>query len=232
MTLVTLWGALLSLTVLAQAQEQRIGTVVGVPLIELDAFAQANAMPGVDSFGRLLVPNSVRVLHVSREFNSGIATVAVTRRGSSQPAIGVYFPTYGNGDMSRLYEQINANDFWTHPQLFGRGSQAVLKVNVVQQDPGTFVPGGTRFLLVPWASVNSIIAANRLANIRLVHNQRALIGAGNLNVELLAVDPSSALHLRIPDPDVARLILRLNPNVATQNGAVGGGSTITTLTVR
>lgn len=215
-----LCGSLLGLAASAHAAEQSIGTVVGVPMWELDSFVRANAAPGGNR-----AANDVRVLHVAPEFNSAIATVAVTQRGTGRAAEAVYFPTFGNGTMARLYRQINADDAWSFPQLLGEGYSALVKVNVEQSYSGSYVPGKTRFMMVPWDALDEIVAANPPGQIRWVHRQRAHIGGGDIAVALMAIDPSGLLAtdtvtVRVPGQvyplDLARTIRSLNANVTLQ----------------
>jgi hypothetical protein len=209
----------------AHAAEQAIGTVMGVPMWELESFIRANATPRVGPFGRTEPANDVRVLHVAPEFNSAIATVALTQRGTSQPAASVYFPTFGNGTMARLYRQINAEDQWSFPQLIGEGYTAVMKVTVQQPYTGSFVPGKTRFMLIPADALSEIVAANLPGRIRPVHRQRAHIGGGDMAVALVAIDPSGLLAsdtvtIRVPGQvypvDLSRTIRSLNSNAIPQ----------------
>jgi len=216
----TLCGALLGFAASAHAAEQPIGIVIGVPMWELDGFVRANAAPGGN-----LPANDVKVLHVTPEFNSAIATVAVTPRENDRAAEAVYFPTYGNGTMARIYRQINAADAWFFPQLIGEGYTSVLKVKVEQPYTGSYVPGKTRFMMVPWDAMSEIVAANPPGRIRLVHRQWARIGGGDIALALVAIAPSGRLAvetvtIHVPGQvyplDLARLIRSLNPNVTLQ----------------
>lgn len=241
MIALTLCGALLGVGASAQAQERPIGTVVGVPMWELDAFLRANAVPGSEPRGGLLPANDVTVLHIAPEFNSAIATVAVTRRGTGEAASSVYFPTFGNGEMSRIYRQINAEDDWSFPRLFGEGFTAVVKVNMTQSPTGTYTPGRTRFVILPTEYLNEIVASNPVGKIRIVHRQRAQIGGGNRAVVLAAIDGSSLLAsgaatVQVPTvsygQDLARLIRGLNSNVELQGLDTTGSGRATTIEVK
>lgn len=249
-TLALLGAVLFAFPAAAQAQEQPIGTVVGVPQWELDAFVRANAAPGVDRFGRSLPANNVTILHVAPEFNSAIATVSVTRRDNGQPAKMVYFPTFGNrngsGDndyvRSRIYSQINAFDTsWSHSQVFGTDHNAVLGIEISQDYPGTWEPGRTRFLMVPWEALPEILSENPSVKMTLVHRQVAHIGGGDHVVQLLAVQPngrlaSAAATARIPNqvPGVSLVgqILRLNPQVKVTGTDATGITPVTTIEVQ
>jgi hypothetical protein len=229
-------GMVLGLTIPARAAEQPIGTVIGVPMGELDGFVRANSMPGANH-----PANDVRVLHVAPEFNSAIATVAVIQRENGHAAAAVYFPTFGNKTPSRIYRQINADDVWSFPLLIGEGYSAVMKMNIEQPYTGDYVPGKTRFMIVPWEAINEIIAANPPGRLRLVHRQRAHIGAGDVAVALVAVDPSGLLatntvQVRIPAAvfpnDLPRRIRSLNSNVDLQGMDPTAGTPTAVLEVR
>jgi hypothetical protein len=233
MMVLMLGSVLLGTAVAAQAAEQPIGTVVGVPMWELDAFLRANALPGNDAWGNVLPANSVTVLHVAPEFNSSIATVAVTRQDTGQAAPSVYFPTFGNSDMARMYRQINAHDTWSPSRLVGEGYTAVVEVEVVQLATGSWTPGRTKFMLVPAEQMVEIVAANPPGTIRPVHRQRSQIGGGgnDREVVLMAIDATSLLAsgaatVQIPSAtiyplDLARLIRSLNSNVSLQDPGPG-----------
>lgn len=244
MTLLTLCGALLTLTVPVVAAEQPIGTVVGVPASELDGFIRANAFPGNDTWKRPLPANSVTVLHIAPEFNSAIVTVGVTRRSNGQPAESVYFPTFGNEEMSGIYRRINADDVWTFAQRFGEGYNAVMKVDITQPYTGTYTPGVTRFLIVPWESVAELKAVNPRVKMTEVHRQRAHVGGGDRIVQLLAIHLATAagglaaapVTLQIPNrvygQNLAGTIRNLNSNVAINGVEVNGSGTVTTIEIR
>jgi hypothetical protein len=243
-----LLGAMLALPASAQAQEQQIGTVVGVPMTEYDAFVRVNALPGVDELEQPLPANRVTLLHQEPEFNSAIATVAVTRQDTGQPAGLVYFPTFGNRDASgdylrsSLYDQINADDaVRSQPQVFGSGYDAVLGIEIGQNDPGTYEPGKTRFMMVPSDSTSDILAVNPSVKMTLVHRQRAYIGGGDLDVQLLAIHPDDQLGTAapsvgiptlIPGGDLLTLIQALNPNLDVQSTDVSGQFPMTLIEVQ
>jgi hypothetical protein len=238
---VTLCGSLLGFATGAQAAEQAVGTVMGVPIWELDAFVRANALPGSNARGVSMPANDVTVLHVAPEFSSSIATVAITRRDNGQPARSVYFPTFGNRVMSRIYQQINAEDTWSVPELVGDNFNAVLKVEILQSPTGSYTPGQTRFLLVPAQFAPDIIAVNPQSRVRGVHRQRAHIGVGDQAVQLLAVESNGLLatdlvSIQIPGrtygQDLARVIRSLNTNVTLQGIDVVGVGPMSMVPVR
>lgn len=246
--LALLGAAMLAFPAAAQAQEQPIGTVVGVPGWEFNDFVRVNASPGVDNFRRPLPANNVTVLHTAPEFNSTIVTVAVTRQDSGQPARMVYFPTFGNRIgpddyvRSRIYDQINAFDnTWSRSQVFGLYHNAVLGMEIAQEYPGTWEPGKTRFLLVPWDAVGEILAVNPSVKMTLVHRQVAHIGGGDHVVQLLAIQANGRLATstatariptRIPGGGLVGQIQRLNPNVKVTSVDATGTYPITTIEVR
>jgi hypothetical protein len=227
--LATLCGALCMLTLSAYAAEQPIGTVVGIPAFELDGFVRANSFPPAGQ-----PANTVTVLHNSPEFSSAIFTVSVTRRGSSVPAATIYVPTYGNGQIARIYQQINDQDVWqifdpSDPRNPGNRYDNLMIVKLTQPSTGSYEPGVTHFLMVPSESVADVLAANPQAQVTRVHRQRAHIGAGNMVVELLALKGTSSLQIpeRVYGVSLARTIAGLNANVSlravasTTNGAMG-----------
>lgn len=237
----TLCGSLLGFAASAEVETRSLGTVIGVPMEEMEGFMRANALPGKDSFGRFLPANNVTVLHVAPEFNSSIATVSVTRKENGRPAPTVYFPTFGNPDMARVYRQINAFDAWSFPQLFGEGYTSIVKVVIEQSNTGNYSPARTRFVSLPWESLPEIIGSNPAGRIRLVHRSRAHIGGGDRNVCLAAVEVDSAASdvatLQVPSgvygADLGRLIRSLNTRV-TLLGTVsaGSGPRLTTIVIQ
>jgi hypothetical protein len=241
MMALTLCGALLCAAPAARAAEEPIGTVVGVPMRELDAFLRVNAVPGTDERGNPLPANNATVLHVAPEFNAAIATVALTRQDTGEPATSIYFPTFGNDTMSRLYRRSNAFDDWSFPRLIGEGFTAIVTVDVLQPSTGSWTPGTTKFLLVPWANVSEILAANPARRLRVVHQQRSQIGGGDRHVALMAVDRAGLLAsdgaaVQIParhyPADLGRLIRSLNRNVTLLGDDITGSLGETTIEVR
>jgi hypothetical protein len=232
---VTLCGALMGVAASAQAANQSLGTVIGVPDWELGAFRNANSIYG----------NDVRVLHVAPEFNSSIVTVSVTRKDTGEPAGSLYFPTYGNKpdgtriDMSRMFRQINAYDSFSPSFIIGEGHTAIARVEVLQSATGSYDSVRSRFLMLPGEHLGEIMATNA-GKIRVVHRQRAQIGAGDREVVLAAIEANGLLAsdtatVDVPAPQVygqslARLVQSLNSNVAPQGVAAPG--TATTLEVR
>jgi hypothetical protein len=222
-------GALCALTVSAYAAEQPIGTVVGVPAFELDGFIRANSFPPGGQ-----PANTVTVLHKSLEFSSEIFTVAVTLGGSGQPAPAIYVPTYGNGQIARIYQQINDSDVWSNARELGSGYSNVMKVQLSQPGTGSYEPGATHFLMVPEEALPEIVAANPQAQLTRVHRQRAHIGGGNLAVELLALTGTSSLLIpeRVYGRSLAREIAGLNANVSLRAVASTSTAGMATIEVR
>lgn len=239
MTTLTLCGALLGVAVSARAADQPLGTVIGVPNWELEAFRRTNAVYG----------NNVTVLHVVPEYNTpitDISSVSVTRSDTRGPAGTLYFPTYGNKpdgttiDMSRMIRQINAYDSFSPSFLIGEGHTAIVRVDVLQSATGSFDPTRTRFLMLPGENLDEIRAANAGDKIRVVHRQRSQIGGGDREIVLVAIEANGLLAsdtatVEIPAPgffsqSVARLVQSLNRNVAPLGVAAPG--TPTTLEVR
>jgi hypothetical protein len=230
-----LCGALLGVAASVQAAEQPLGTVIGVPMWELDAFRNANT-----SYG-----NDVRVLHRAPEFHTpilDIVSVGVTRRDTGGPAGTLYFPTYGNRpngtqlDMSRMFRLINPYDSLFPSFVIGEGHTAVVRVGVLQSATGSFDPVTTRFLKLPGEDLYEIIGMNPRGKIRLVHRQRAQIGGSNREVALVAIEANGPLAsdtatLEVPIPRVysqspARLVRSLNYNVTIRDAVVPGAPPI------
>jgi hypothetical protein len=226
-----LCAVLLGVAAAAQAQ-QPIGTVIGVPGRDLNLFVNTNAVFG----------NSVTTLHVAPDGNASIVTVAIRRSATGEPAVSLYFPTYGSREISREYQQINPFDSWSFHQLIGDGASAVLRADVAQSNTGIYLPGRTRFVMLPWLSFWEIVAANPPGKLRYVHRQRARIGGPELDVALAAIDGNSLLAsgaalVNIPAPQVfgqnlAKLVRSLNSNVTLLDQDVSGTGMMTTIEVR
>jgi hypothetical protein len=223
---VTLCGASLSLTTTAQAQNGRIGTVLGVRLGELPSFRLANSVRGVDAFGNVVQPNDVTVLHVSAvagaPINSAIATVSVTQRFTGLKAWRVYFPRVGNG-ISPYYQYINGGDSFTNPRFFN--NVGVVQVDVRQPNTGSFLVENARFLLIPIHRIISLQRENPGATFEVVHAQRMASSFGSFWVQLVAVDESTATRLRVPT-DLAVAIRVLNSNISVGPGNLASGTAI------
>lgn len=222
MALVTLCGTSLSLTTTAQAQNGRIGTVLGVPLNKLEDFRRANNSTGADAFGNLVQPNDVAVLHVSRQagspINSAIATVSITQRGTGLKAWRVYFPQETDGNISSLYRYINAGDSFTNPRVMGNGG--VVQMDVRQPNTGDFFVEDMRFMLIPLNSVGAIDM-----NLQMVHAQRMPNNFGAFWVHLIAIGESRATELTIPT-DMAGIIQTLNSNINVGPGNLASGTSL------
>jgi hypothetical protein len=226
MMLVLLCAALWQLTATAYAQFPKIGTVLGVPLADLDNFRRANTATGVDPLGQRVPPNDVTLLHVSPEagppFNTAIATVSVTSSVTGETTWRVFFPLRGDGTLSPLYEQINASELFANPRIIHTDTMDVVQMDVYQRD---LVRGDTsglnleaiRYLLVPDAGMDRLQTENPLAQITSVHLQRMPLGSQLLWVRLVAIDLRSASRLVLPG-DLASTILALNSNVTLTSG--------------
>jgi hypothetical protein len=207
------------LTAAAHAQQTQTGTILGVPIAELERFRLANATEGVDSFGQPLLPNDVTVLHVSAAagspFNTEIATVSVTTRAGAQKAWRISFPLSGDGLISPLYAQINANDFFVQPRVIGSGHGAALQVDVRQNRTGSLPLESLRFLLVPADAVDRLASGNPRARLTTLHLQRSAVGSRLLWVQL--IDAEGASQFMIPG-DLASDIQALNTNLTVTSG--------------
>src|SRR5688500_2727234 len=139
LTALSLCGVLCASTA-AQAQPLRIGTVLGVPVNQLEAFRRANTSIGRGVGGDLVVPNEVTVLHLSavagEPIHTAIATVSITRSDNGQKAWRVFFPQNPDGSISPLYRLINAGDIFTNPRNLVTSAGAVLQMDVRQPDTG------------------------------------------------------------------------------------------------
>lgn len=222
MVAATLCGAVWALCAPVSAHADTIGTVLGVPLTELEAFRRANTAIGTDAFGGTVPANEVSVLHVSSvaraPINSAVATVSITQVGSGLKAWRVYFPRELDGTISPLYRYINANDVFTNPRTVraGGGSLAV-QMDVRQEHPGNFDLEGVRFMLLPIHAYARIQTENPNARIHVVHTQQTSNGFTSFMVQLVAVDIDHARELKIPKEMTATIQL-LNSNLALTTG--------------
>lgn len=220
MTLLTLCGALWGLAATAHAQQPRMGTVLGIPLYDLENFRQANNATGVDDFRQLVPSNDVTLLHVSSvagpPFNTAIASVSITRRGpeSGLRAWRVYFPLRQDGTISPIYQQINAADHFSNPRIIAFGDTAVMQMDVRQNDTGNPDLERTRFMLIPANSVPLLEMENPGTRFTIVHLQRTALGAREMWVQLVAIDREASSDLKIPSDTLAREIQALNTNVS------------------
>jgi hypothetical protein len=208
----TLCGALWSAAAPAQAQSGKIGTVLGVPLSDLESFRLANSVRGVDSFGQAVQPNDVTVLHISSDagspINGAVATVSITRQGTGLKAWRVYFPQSAGGGISPLYQYINAGDSFTNPRVVG----GVVQMDVRQPNTGDFTVEDARFMLIPIHRVISLERENPGVQFAVVHAQQMASNFGPLGVQLIAVEESSAARLKLPS-DLTSTLQALNSNI-------------------
>jgi hypothetical protein len=221
MTVLTLCGALCSAVTTAHAQEPRIGTVLGIPVTELDAFRQANRVSGVGFYGERIPANDVAVLHVSAvagaPINSAIATVSITQQGSGLKAWRVYFPLRGDGSISPLYRYINARDSFTNPRSLSTSVGGVLQVDVRQEHTGSFDPESVRFVLLPRSAYASLQTENSGARFSVVHNQVMTNNFGPFWAQLVAIDLDHTRRLKIPGSLVST-VQALNSNLSIGPG--------------
>jgi hypothetical protein len=221
--LATLCGLFCALTPAAHAQPARIGTVLGIPISDLESFRLANAASGVNSLCEVQRPNEITVLHVSpaagSPLNTVIATVSITTADSGQKAWRVCFPMHGGGTISPLYNQINANDFFLNPRILDGGNMAAVQVDVRQSSIRELELERARFLLVPATAVRRLESENPAARIAPLHLQRMAVGSQLLWVQLVAIDGASANELRLPS-DLASEIQALNTNLTVTSGGV------------
>jgi hypothetical protein len=216
--------------------ERPIGTVLAIPLADYGKFLAANAFPGLDANNRPIQGNNVSFLHVSQfaagTFNTAIVTIGVTQRNSGQPARVLYMPTGGSGGIPSLYRQLNANDTFVQQQLIGVGNLAVAQVEVRQENSGTYIPGFTRFFLVPADRLGLVQGVNVGVNINTVHIQQTAIGVGNTAVAMVAVDQSNANNLALPGSDLINVVANINTNVIIQVVVGEGNSAVATIGVQ
>jgi hypothetical protein len=229
MALVAFGGACVSLTSVAQAQNGRIGTVLGVPFNKLEAFRLANETTGTDGFGHPIPPNDVAVLHLSTDagspINSAVATVSITQKGSGLKVSQVFFPPEADGGISPLYQFINAKDSFTNPRILSNG---VVQMDVRQTSPGTFLVEDVRFMLIPLdsisqldtenrAAINRLVNAGRTPRLESVHAQQMANSFGSFWVHLIAVDEELASELKIPG-GLTSTVKALNSNISVGPG--------------
>jgi hypothetical protein len=215
MTLMVLCGTLGGLPAAAHADD-KIGTVIGVPVSELSRFDQVNAFPS--RTGSLSVAASnVRVLHTSPfmggPFNAAIATVSINLKSNGDPARQVFFPIDSNGSVSPLFALINASDVFSNPQVNGTGTSAALQVDVLQSDAAKLDFSRTRFMMVPSDRVGSLEVTNPGVKFKSIHLQRASLGGNLLWVQLVAIDDCCSSNIQIPTVDLLNTIMALNSNV-------------------
>lgn len=215
MTLMALCGAFGGLTAAAHAQD-KLGTVIGVPVSELSRFDQVNSFPS--RTGSLSVTASnVRVLHTSPfmggPFNAAIATVSINLKTNGDPARQVFFPIDSNGSVSPLFALINASDVFSSPRVIGTGTSAALQVDVQQSDAAKLDFSRTRFMMVPSDRVGSLEVTNPGVKITSIHLQRASLGGIPIWVQLVAIDDCCSSNVKVPTTDLMNAILALNSNV-------------------
>jgi hypothetical protein len=208
---------------MAHAQPLRIGTVLGVPLNQLDAFRRANTTIGSGVAGDGVPANDVTVLHLSAvagaPINSAIATVSITRSDNGQKAWRVFFPQNADGSISPLYRLINPGDFFTNPRNLITTAGPVLQMDVRQADTGSFDLDGVRFLLLPSFAYAGLQTENPNVRFQVVHTQQMTNNFGAFSVQLVAIDFAHAQELMVPSSMIGT-VRALNSNLRTISGTL------------
>lgn len=222
MTVLTLCGVLCATTV-AQAQPLKIGTVLGVPVSELDSFRRANTTIGKGIAGDLVPANDVTVLHISsvagEPIHSAIATVSITRSDNGQKAWRVFFPQNLDGSVSSSYRLINAGDVFTNPVHLVTRAGAVVQMDVRQAPTEEIDMERVRFLLLPSFAYATLQNDNPKARITVLHTQQMTNNFGAFAVQLVAVDLDHARQLKIPS-SLGGTIRALNTNLQPLGGSL------------
>lgn len=225
MTVLTLCGALCAAATPAQAESLRIGTVLGIPVTELEAFRRANTIIGTGFFGERVPANDVVVLHISAvagaPINSAVATVSITQQGTNQKAWRVYFPQRADNSISPLYQYINARDVFTNPRSLITNVGGVLQMDVRQENTGNFDVEGVRFMLLPTSAYGTLAVENPSARFEVVHTQVMTSNFGPFLTQLVAIDLDSAQGLKIPI-SMTGTIQALNSNLSIGPGNLAG----------
>jgi hypothetical protein len=221
MTVLTLCGALCSAATPAQAESLKIGTVLGIPLSELEAFRRANTTIGSGFYGERVPANDVAVLHISAAagapINGAVATVSITQQDSDLKAWRVYFPSSGDNSISPLYQYINARDSFTNPRSLITNVGGVLQMDVRQENPGSFDLDSVRFLLLPRSAYGSLQTENPRARFAVVHEQVMTNNFGPFWAQVVAIDLDHTQRLKIPS-SLTGAIQALNSNLSIGPG--------------
>jgi hypothetical protein len=203
-------------------RERPIGKTLGVPLKDFGLFVAANVIRG----------NNVNFLHLSQtaagDLNTQIVTVGVVQRNLNQPAKTIYIPTRGTGVVPDIYKQINVNETLIQQTAVGFGTTQAAQVDVSQTnevvEQRTYIPGLTRFFLVPSEGLPALKAANVQKNINRVDVIQTAVGDMNTQAAVVAVDQRNASGITVPGEGLVNLMLNINTNVVVQT-AVGDGNT-------
>lgn len=163
-------------------------------------------------------------VHVSQlaigDGNTQIALVAVDQSN----AANLKFPLSGIGSL----QQLNNNLTSVSQVAVGNGNTQVAQVDVSQSndlaEQKTYIPGLTRFFLVPAGGVGTLKSANIQKNINQVDVIQTAVGDGNTQVALVSVDQSNARNLKVPGESLVNAMININTNVVVQT-AVGNGNT-------
>jgi len=209
----------------AYAASGKIGTVLGIPLSELEAFRRANTIIGSGFYGERVPANDVAVLHVSapagEPINGAIATVSVTQQGTDLKAWRVYFPQRGDNSISPLYQYINARDSFTNPRPLITNVGGVVQMDVRQENTGSFDLDSVRFMLLPASAYGSLAVENPRARFEVVHSQVMTNNFGPFFAQLVAIDLDAAQGLKIP-VSMSAMVQALNSNLSVGPGNQAG----------
>lgn len=217
---VTLCTMLGGLAASARADSIKVGTVLAVPLNELENFRLANSRTGRDFSGSLVPANDVTVLHVAPgggPFNTSIVTVSLTQKGSGLKSWRVFFPIRADSTISPLYQQMNARDSFSNVRIINNGISTVAQVDVRQKDTGNVELENTRFMLLPLNAVFRLAVENPTARLSPVHVQYITIGSRSMWTELVGIDAGHARELKIPKEMTAEVEV-LNSNITITPG--------------
>lgn len=210
--------AAVSLTGTAQAQVRKpLGAVLTVPIQSIGPIIAMNVFQ-----------NNVNILGVTQtavgSFNTQVATISVAQRNNGQtsrpaPTLFCKLPK----QYLPAIEQINDNTVIVDQTAIGDNNTQVATVEVAQSN-ATYVPGQTKFLLMPMAAVAPFQQLNQ-SNFNVVSVSQLAIGNNNTQVAAVAVDQSNSAGLKFPGAYLGSLN-QLNQNVATvSQTAVGDNNT-------
>jgi len=225
MTVLTVCGALWGAVAPAYAASGKIGTVLGIPLSELEAFRRANTIIGSGFYGERVPANDVAVLHISAvagaPINQAVATVSITQQGSELKAWRVYFPERTDNAISPLYQYINARDVFTNPRSLITNVGRVVQMDVRQENTGSFELDSVRFLLLPASAYGTLAVENPNARFQVVHSQVMTSNFGPFWTQLVAIDLDHARELMVPS-SMTSMIQALNSNLNIGPGNLAG----------
>lgn len=211
-------AAVIALTGPAHAQAPKpLGAVLTVPIQSIGHIYALNALQ-----------HNINVLQVSQaavgSFNTQVATVSISQRNSGPTSLGspTLFCKLPKQWMPQI-RQINNNTTIIDQTAVGDFNTQVATVEVGQSN-ATYIPGKTRFMLMPLGAVGPFRQLNQ-QNFNVVSVSQLAIGNNNTQVAAVAVDQSNAAGLKFPASYLGTLS-QLNQNVAVVNQtAVGDGNT-------